>query len=67
MKQTSGEKLLVSLVAGKDDHGHFEVMPPPAGRLLEADFERAHRNNEMKQRILYKNVNPEQVRQIRRA
>jgi hypothetical protein len=67
MKQTSGEKLLVSLVSGRDDYGHFESMPPPAGRLLEEDFERARRNNDMKQRILYKGVNAEQVRQIRRA
>jgi hypothetical protein len=67
MKQISGEKLLVSLVSGKDEYGHFEVMPPPAGRLTEEDFERAHRNNDMKQRILYKGVKPEQIRQIRRA
>jgi hypothetical protein len=67
MKQTSGEKLLVSLVSGKDEYGHFEVMPPPAGRLRDEDFERAHRNNEMKQGILYKGVEADRVRQTRRA
>ncbi|HYC47063.1 MAG TPA: phytanoyl-CoA dioxygenase family protein, partial [Burkholderiales bacterium] len=39
MKQTSGDKLLVSHVSGQDDYGHFEVMPPPAGRLLTEDWE----------------------------
>ena len=67
MKQSSGDKLLVSHVSGKDEYGHFEVMPPPAGRLLQEDFERARRNTEMKQGILYKGVNPELVKQTRRA
>jgi ectoine hydroxylase-related dioxygenase (phytanoyl-CoA dioxygenase family) len=67
MQQTSGEKLLVSLVSGKDDYGHFEVMPPPAGRLLEEDFERARRNAQMKQGILYRGVEPERVNATRRA
>jgi len=67
MKQVSGEKLLVSLVKGKDDHGHFEHMPPPAGRLLDEDFERARRNTQMKQAILYEGVKPELVKETRRA
>ena len=67
MKQTSGDKLLVSLVAGKDDYGHFEHMPPPAGRLLPEDFERARRNTEMKKAILYRGVKPELVKETRRA
>jgi hypothetical protein len=67
MKQTSGEKLLVSHVSGKDEYGHFEVMPPPAGRLLEEDFERARRNTEMKRGILYNGVRPELVKETRRA
>jgi hypothetical protein len=67
MKQTSGEKLLVSHVSGKDDYGHFEIMPAPAGRLLDEDFERARRNTEMKQGILYKGVKPELVKNTRRA
>jgi non-heme Fe2+,alpha-ketoglutarate-dependent halogenase len=67
MKQTSGDKLLVSHVSGKDEYGHFEVMPPPAGRLRPEDFERARRNTEMKQGILYKGVKAELVKQTRRA
>jgi hypothetical protein len=67
MKQVSGEKLLVSLVRGRDTHGHFEIVPPPMGRLLDEDFERARRNTEMKQGILYKGVEPDRVNQTRRA
>jgi ectoine hydroxylase-related dioxygenase (phytanoyl-CoA dioxygenase family) len=67
MKQTSGDKLLVSQVAGKDEYGHFEVMPPPAGRLLDKDFEYARRNTEMKRGILYKDVKAELVKETRRA
>jgi hypothetical protein len=67
MKQTSGDKLLVSHVNGNDEYGHFEVMPPPAGRLLDEDFDRARRNTEMKKDILYKGVKPELVKQTRRA
>jgi hypothetical protein len=67
MKQVSGEKLLVSLVSGKDEYGNFEHMPPPAGRLRDEDFDRARRNTEMKQGILYKGVKPELVKQTRRA
>jgi ectoine hydroxylase-related dioxygenase (phytanoyl-CoA dioxygenase family) len=67
MKQVSGDKLLVSHVSGKDEYGHFDVMPPPAGRLLEEDFDRARRNTEMKRGILYKDVKPELVKETRRA
>ena len=67
MKQVSGDRLLVSHVSGKDDYGHFEVMPPPAGRLQEEDFDRARRNTEMKKGILYKDVRPELVKETRRA
>jgi phytanoyl-CoA dioxygenase PhyH len=67
MKQTSGAKLLVSHVSGKDEYGHFEVMLPPAGRLLKEDFERARRNTDMKRDILYQGVTPERVKENRRA
>jgi hypothetical protein len=67
MKQISGERLLVAHVSGKDEYGHFEVMPPPAGRLLAEDFERARRNTDMKRDILYQGVNPERVKENRRA
>ena len=67
MKQISGDKLLVSHVSGKDEYGHFDVMPHPAGRLLEEDFDRARRNTEMNRGILYKDVKPELVKETRRA
>ena len=67
MKQVSGDKLLVSHVSGKDEYGHFEIMPAPAGRLQAEDFDRARRNTDMKRDILYKGVTPERVKQNRRA
>jgi hypothetical protein len=67
MKQISGDKLLVSHVSGKDEYGHFEIVPAPAGRLLAEDFDRARRNTDMKRDILYKGVTPELVKQNRRA
>jgi hypothetical protein len=67
MKQVSGDKLLVSHVSGEDRYGHFEVMPPPAGRLLAEDFDRARRNTEMKRGILYQGVSPERVKENRRG
>ena len=67
MKQVSGDKLLVSHVSGRDEYGHFEIMPPPAGRLLAEDFERARRNTAMKRDILYRGVEPERIKTNRRA
>ena len=67
MKQKSGDKLLVSHVSGKDEYGHFNVAPPPAGRLLEEDFERIRRNMEVKRGILYKGVKPELVKEASKA
>jgi hypothetical protein len=67
MRQTSGDRLLVSHVAGKDEYGHFEIMPPPAGRLTEEDFERARRNTEMKKGILYKGVESGLIKETRRG
>ena len=67
MKQTSGDKLLVSHVSGNDRYGHFNVAPPPAGRLLEEDFERVRRDVAIKRSVLYKGVPPDRVKQDRRA
>ena len=67
MKQTSGDKLLVSHVSGKDEYGHFHVAPPPSGRLLDEDFDRVRRNVELKRDILYKGVKSELVRQAPKA
>ncbi len=67
MKQTSGDKLLVSQVSGEDRFGHFEHMPAPAGRLLAEDWERSRRNAEMKKEILYRGVKAELVKENRRG
>lgn len=67
MKQTSGEKLLVSHVSGNDRYGHFNVAPPPAGRLLEEDFERVRRDVAIKRGVLYKGVPSDLVKRDRRA
>jgi hypothetical protein len=67
MKQVSGDRLLVSHVSGKDNYGHFEHMPAPAGRLLAEDFAFAKRNADMKKDILYKGVKAELVKVNRRG
>ena len=58
MSQTSGARLLVAHVSGRDDYGNFNVAPPPAGRLLEEDFERCRRDVELKRGVLYEGVAP---------
>ncbi len=63
MRQTNGARLLASHVNGHDDYGHFEVAPPPVGRLLEQEFERCRCNIDIKQGIIYKGVKAEQVKQ----
>ena len=67
MQQTTGEKLLVAQVNGSDHYGHYNVAPPPLGRLLEEDFERIRRNIEIKQGIIYKGVSAEQVKETPKA
>ena len=53
MKQMTGDKLLVALVAGEDRYGHFTIAEPPKGRLLDEDFERCRIDSAMKRKILY--------------
>jgi ectoine hydroxylase-related dioxygenase (phytanoyl-CoA dioxygenase family) len=67
MKQKSGDKLLVSHVSGNDRYGHFNVVPSPAGRLLEEDFERVRRDVAIKRSVLYAGVPPDRVKQDRRG
>jgi ectoine hydroxylase-related dioxygenase (phytanoyl-CoA dioxygenase family) len=67
MKQKSGDKLLVSHVSGNDRYGHFNVAPPPEGRLLEEDFERVRRDVAIKRSVLYAGVPPDRVKQDRRG
>ena len=58
MKQKTGERLLVAHVSGKDDYGHFNVAPPPAGRMLAEDFERCRQDTAIKRGVLYEGVKP---------
>jgi len=67
MKQRTGEKLLVSHVSGRDDYHNFNVAPPPAGRLLEEDFERVRKDVEVKRGVLYAGVQADRVKKDRRA
>ena len=53
MKQSTGDRSLVSLVSGKDHFGHFKVAAPPRGRLLDEDFELCLEDNELKKRLLF--------------
>ena len=53
MKQRSGDRSLVALVAGEDKYGHFTIADAPKGRLQVEDFERCYRDLEIKQRVLY--------------
>lgn len=56
MKQRTGDRSLVALVAGEDKYGHFTIAEPPKGRLLDEDFERCFRDLEIKRRVLYEGV-----------
>lgn len=59
MKQRSGDRSLVALVAGEDKYGHFTIAEPPQGRLLDEDFERCFRDLEIKKRVLYEGAEPD--------
>lgn len=58
MRQVSGDKALVALVAGEDRHGNFTIAEPPKGRLLGEDFERVRSDAAVRRRILYEGVDP---------
>ena len=58
MKQTTGDRTLVTLVSGEDRYGHFTVAGPPRGRLAAADFELCRRDAQIKRRVLYQGVDP---------
>ncbi len=53
MKQQDGTKSLVAHVSGEDRWNHFNVAPPPNGRLNEADFELCRSDAIAKRNILY--------------
>ena len=52
MKQETGDRPMVTQVSGHSDFGHFKVMPPPTGRLLEEEFELCRLDNELKKKLL---------------
>lgn len=53
MKQRTGDKSVVSLVAGEDRYNHFTIAQPPKGWLLEEDFALCRQDTEIKRRVLY--------------
>ncbi len=59
MKQQTGFKPIVSLVSGEDRFGHFTLLEPPKGRLLDEEFARCQRDMEGKREILYAGVDSE--------
>lgn len=53
MRQTSGDKALVALASGEDQHGNFAIAETPTRRLLEEDFERVRQDAAVRRRILF--------------
>ena len=53
MKQKTGDRPLVALVNGKDDHDNFTIAGPPQGRLSEHDFKLCQQDKELKLKLLY--------------
>jgi ectoine hydroxylase-related dioxygenase (phytanoyl-CoA dioxygenase family) len=53
MKQSGGERSLVSLVNGQDGHGNFKITGSPSGRMTERDFELCRADAKIKRKMLY--------------
>lgn len=53
MRQETGDKSLVSLVYGRDDHGNFKIAGTPKSRMSETDFALCREDTEIKRRMLY--------------
>jgi len=53
MKQESGDRPLVALVSGVDEHDNFTIAGPPRGRLDEADFQLCRQDKELKSTLLF--------------
>jgi len=51
MKLQTGDRLLVALVSGEDNFGHFEVAGSPKGRLTDDDFALCRRDAKLKSRL----------------
>jgi len=60
MGQRSGDKTLVTLVAGEDRFGHFKAVGSPNGRLSDEDFEHCRLDALIKRRVLYEGADPAQ-------
>ena len=56
MKQLTGDRSLVTLVSGIDNHRNFTISGNPNGRLNKKDFELCASDSERKRRILYDGV-----------
>ena len=59
MKQRSGDKSLVSHVAGEDPYGHFTVGNVPRDRLQDEDFDLCRADVAIKSRVLYEGAQQE--------
>ena len=59
MKQRSGDKSLVSHVAGEDPYGHFTVGKVPKDRLQDEDFDLCRADVAIKSRVLYEGAQQE--------
>jgi hypothetical protein len=53
MRQSSGERTLVTLVAGEDRYGNFQIASAPKGRLADEDFDLCRRDAVIRRRLLY--------------
>jgi len=53
MSARSGPETEVALVAGEDRFGHFAIVPPPARRMDEADFETVAADAQRREQILF--------------
>ena len=53
MHQSNGTRTMATLIRGEDTHGNFELSPPPNGRLLPEDLERALTARRLADQILF--------------
>ncbi len=56
MRQSNGDRALVTQVSGEDRFNHFQVVGSPKGRLLPADLALCRADSERKHKVLYKGV-----------
>ena len=56
MKQLTGDRSLVTLVNGSDNHNNFNIVDKPSGRLQDEDFQVCDQDAQIKRRILYEGV-----------